>query len=255
MWKDGKMKVLFLEAPYNNKIELSHEALTYIISRNYKTIGVYTTVQFLGSLDKIRKQLKGIEVKMVTSMPERSQHRGQLLGCDVFLGNMKLPEEVDAYLYIGDGRFHPLALLHSQRDLVRENVKEVICYDPLHSKINVLKIEEVLGMFKRYRAGLIKFLSAKKIGVIITLKPGQEFLKMALMLEKKFPDKKFYFFVDENVSFNQLENFNFVEMWVNTACPRIAVDDAEWFSRGVINLNDAFMVREILGKNSVLNEI
>ena len=125
----------------------------------------------------------------------------------------------------------------------------------MHNKINVLKIEEVLGIFKRYRAALIKFLNAKKIGVIITLKPGQEFMKTALMLEKKFSEKKFYFFVDEAVSFNQLENFNFIDMWMNTACPRIAVDDAEWFSRGVINLNDAFLVKEILGKKSVLNEI
>ena len=249
------MRVLFLEAPYNNKAELSHEALTYIISKGYKTMGVYAAVQFLGSLEKVKKQLKDVEVKMVTSSPERSQYKGQLLGCDVFTGNLKLQDDVDAYLYIGDGKFHPLALLHGQRDLVKEEIKEVIGYDPLHNKINVLKIEEVLGIFKRYRAALIKFLNAKKIGVIITLKPGQEFMKTALMLEKKFSEKKFYFFVDEAVSFNQLENFNFIDMWMNTACPRIAVDDAEWFSRGVINLNDAFLVKEILGKKSVLNEI
>ena len=78
---------------------------------------------------------------------------------------------------------------------------------------------------------------------------------MALMLEKKFSDKKIYFFVDDTVSLNQLENFNFIDMWINTACPRIAIDDAEWFSRGVINLNDAYLVKEILGKKSVLNAI
>ncbi|MBI2662680.1 diphthamide synthesis protein [Candidatus Woesearchaeota archaeon] len=249
------MRVLFLEAPYNYKAELSHEALTYIISKGYKTMGVYAAVQFLGSLEKVKKQLNDVEIKMVTSSPERSQYKGQLLGCDVFTGNLKLHDDVDSYLYIGDGKFHPLALLHGQRDLVKEDIKEIICYDPLHGKINVLKIEEVMGTFKRYRATLIKFLSAKKIGVIITLKPGQEFMKMALRLEKKFTDKKFYFFVDDTVSLNQLENFNFIDMWVNTACPRIAIDDAEWFSRGVINLNDAYSVKEILEKKSVLNEV
>lgn len=253
------MKVLFLEAPYKSKAELGHDVLTYIISKKYKTIGLYMAVQFVDSLDRIKKQLKEVEIKVVTSTPSRSQHKGQLLGCDVFSGNLQLKEEdrceIDAYMYIGDGKFHPNALLYGQKDLQMDELREVICYDPISAKINVIKVEDIRGVLKRYRGALMKFLGAKRIGVISSLKPGQEFVKVSLMLEKKFPDKKFYFFIDESISFNQLENYNFIDLWVNTACPRIGFDDTEWFSRGIINLNDAFLVEEILSKNSVLNQI
>jgi len=40
-----------------------------------------------------------------------------------------------------------------------------------------------------------------------------------------------YMFLGNEV--RDLENFNFIEVWVNTACPRIA-DDVE----GMINLRD-----------------
>ncbi|MBI2112760.1 diphthamide synthesis protein, partial [Candidatus Woesearchaeota archaeon] len=50
--------------------------------------------------------------------------------------------------------------------------------------------------------------------------------------------KKFYFFVDNTISYGQLENFPFVEVWVNTACPRIGLDDQEAFRKGVLNLKD-----------------
>ena len=72
------------------------------------------------------------------------------------------------------------------------------------------------------------------------------------MLEKRYADKKFYYFIDNVVSFDQLENFNFIEVWVNTACPRVGFDDQEKFAKGVINLNDALMAEDILGRDSVL---
>ena len=43
-------------------------------------------------------------------------------------------------------------------------------------------------------------------------------------LEKKYPDKKFYTFVAETIDYAQLDNFNFIEAWINTACPRIEED-------------------------------
>ena len=62
--------------------------------------------------------------------------------------------------------------------------------------------------------------------------------KIVNYLLKKYPDKKFYFFVDNTISYGQLENFPFVEVWVNTACPRIGLDDQEAFRKGVLNLKD-----------------
>jgi len=78
-------------------------------------------------------------------------------------------------------------------------MKEVFCYDPVQKKLSVLGLEQIRGILQRYRGGLLKFLSAKKVGVIVSLKPGQEQMKAALMLEKKYA-KKFYYFVDDKIS-------------------------------------------------------
>ena len=106
--------------------------------------------------------------------------------------------------------------------------------------------KDVEKIIKKYISSLMKFLSAQKIGVIITVKPGQEQMKPAFFLEKKFSNKKFYYFVDDVISFNQLENFPFIEVWINTACPRIGLDDQEQFRKGVINLNEALRAEELL---------
>ncbi len=239
------MKFLFLNAPYKEKVQLSKETLITLQKKNYSKLALFSSVQFLDSLPGIARQLKKINVKTQLSLAARAQEKGQLLGCDCSYAALNLKEEVDAFLYIGDGRFHPLALVYAQKDL--KVIKEVLCYDPLQKKITMLGLEQIRGVLQRYRGGLLKFLSAKNVGVIISLKPGQEQMKAALLLEKKYAKKKFYYFVDDKISFDQLENFPFIDVWVNSACPRIGLDENEQFRKGVINLGDALQAEKILG--------
>ena len=42
----------------------------------------------------------------------------------------------------------------------------------------------------------------------------------------------------EDIDFNDLENFNFIEMWVNTACPRIGYDDMLAQEKPIVDLSD-----------------
>jgi len=69
------------------------------------------------------------------------------------------------------------------------------------------------------RGHLIEFY--EKIGIIISLKPGQNNFYLAKklkdLLEKE--GKKVFLFLFDDV--NNLEDFNFIELWINTACPRI----------------------------------
>lgn len=246
------MEILFLEAPYTGKVELCQETISYLKNKKYIRLGLYASVQFVGKLEIIESQLKDLRITVVTSHPDRAHVKGQLLGCDNYHNSLNLDENIDAYLYIGDGRFHPLALVYAQKD--SKSMKEVICDDPTTNKMNIMGVKDILIILKKYRGSLIKFLTAKSVGVLITIKPGQEQFKSALLLEKRYPDKKFYFFIDNVISFDQLENFNFIDVWVNTTCPRVGFDDQEKFVKGVINLNDALSVEEILGMKSVFNQ-
>jgi len=224
------MDILYLEAPYSGTVELCEETLAHL--KKFKSVGLFASVQFVNKLAKVETQLSELGIKVVYSKPKRAHAKGQLLGCNVYHDSLNLLEEVDCYLYIGDGKFHPLALVYGQKD----SVKEVICDDPIQKKMTIL--EDVEKNLKKYKGSLVKFYSSNSIGVIVSIKPGQEQLKCSLGLEEKYPDKKFYYFVDNNVSFDQLENFPFIDVWINTACPRIGLDEQEHFRKGVVNLMD-----------------
>ena len=251
------MKVLFLDAPYQGKVELNKETIHYLKKNKIKTIGLYASVQFCNNLDKVKQQLTELNIQIISSQPKRANAQHQILGCDNYYDSLNLDKEklggIQAYLYIGDGRFHPYALVYAQKD--NEEIKEIICNDPIGKKLSIINETNVKNILKKYKASLIKFLSANSIGIIITIKPGQEQFRPSLILEKRYPDKKFYYFIDNNVYFDQLENFPFIDVWVNTACPRIGLDDQEKFLKGVINLNDAVNAEEILSKDSMLNKI
>ncbi len=253
------MNTLFLDAPFTGKVELCKETINYLKTHNITCIGLYASVQFVNNLNTIKEQLAKLNISIITSKADRTHLKTQLLGCDSELNALNLsPSEfsqIESFLYIGDGRFHPYALVYAQKDLIATEVKPIICNDPIAKTLKLTDINIIKNILRKYRASLMKFLVAKSIGVIVTVKPGQEHLKASYRLEHKFPDKQFYFFIDDVVSFNQLENFPFIDVWINTSCPRVGLDDQEKFTKGVINLNDAFMVREVLSKESVLMKI
>lgn len=236
------MKVMFLDAPYNKEVKLCDETLQYLLERKFLKVGLYASVQFVGLLDDVKKKLTENGISWVTSSAARTDVKGQLLGCNNY--GLNLDEEVDCFLYVGDGKFHPLALVYGQKDLKIK--REVVVNDPLQEKMVLMSVDDVSGILQKYRGSLVKFLSSDVIGVIHTIKPGQEQFKASLPLEKKYPNKKFYHFIDNNISFDHLEDFPFVQVWVNTACPRVGLDDQEKFRKGVVNLSDAYLAGEIL---------
>jgi diphthamide biosynthesis enzyme Dph1/Dph2-like protein len=149
-------------------------------------------------------------------------------------------ENFDAFLYIGDGVFHPQALLVNNR-------KDIYCYDPKIGKLNILKKELHDDIQKRTKGRILAFLTSKNIGIIVTTKRGQNNSKKAESLKekilKKWPDKKVYMLLCSELNFSELENFNFVDVYVNTACSRIGHDDTIRSPKPIINMND---VEELL---------
>ena len=97
--------------------------------------------------------------------------------------------------------------------------------------------KETKKMQQMQKAGLTKFHTSKEIGLLISTKPGQYNLKAAKQLEKKYPKKKFYFMLFDTLDFTQLENFPFIDCYVNTACPRISYDDYEKSEKKIIDIS------------------
>ncbi len=242
------MEIMFLEAPFTGTVELCKKTIDYLKKNKIRNVGLYASVQFVNQLKTVEEQLQCLNITIISSHADRTHVPKQILGCDNDKNSLHLSdkqkEQIQLYLYIGDGKFHPLALVYAQRG--EKKPKEVICNDPIAKDLTIMAVDDIKTMLARYRGSLLKFITAKTVGILITIKPGQEHFKPALELEKQYPDKKFYFFVDNVISFDQLENFNFIDVWVNTACPRVGFDDQEKFIKGVVNLHDAVHAVEMI---------
>ncbi len=197
------MEIFNIEAKYKGEIKLPRDLIEQLPNR----IMLAMTVQFIDFLPEIKKQLKDKEIYLFKS--RHGLYPGQILGCD----NFKVKEEVQAFLYIGDGLFHPKALL--------VNEKPVFIYNPISEEWSKLGTKEINEYKIRKKVLLSKFYSADKIGVIVSIKPGQYNLSRALELKEKLKEKEVFLFIGDNIDLKELENFPFIEAWVNTACPRI----------------------------------
>ena len=119
------MEKLFLEVKSKVKIKIAKEELAKLP----KKTALAATVQFVDQMKEIKERLGSkAEVKK-----GRQKYPGQVLGCDVSaVENVK----ADAILYIGDGRFHPIAIK------LKTN-KDVYILNPYTSKITKLETKDM----------------------------------------------------------------------------------------------------------------
>ena len=163
--------------------------------------GVVTTVQHLDKLKKI--DLKG------------NTFLGQVLGC-----NVKVAKGFPGYIFVGSGKFHAI-------QIARGTGKKVILANPFTLEVKELT-DEVEKIEKRVKGAYLKYLNAKKIGILVSVKPGQKYMQGKPDIENS------YTFVCDNVA--GLENFSDIDIFVNTACPRLAYEGE--FEKTVINWVD-----------------
>ncbi len=219
-------------AYYQKEIVLTKEALNQL--KASKKIALFAAVQFI-KLDALITQLKDQGNEVLTTHGKRTSGKFQLLGCDCFSDSFQDKDtlnKADTILYIGDGLFHPRALILAQD-------KPVILYDPIAETIKTVSKKDLQKDLNKRKANIIKYLDAKNVGILVSTKPGQQYLKNAILLKNKEKDKTCYIFIADAFSFSEMENFPFIDVWVNTACPRIGYDDAKNLPRPLININDA----------------
>ncbi len=129
-------------------------------------VGVVTTVQHILTVPKIERLLaEAGKVPVVQPGDSRITYPGQLLGCNFSAA----PQDVDSILYVGSGNFHPMGVQLS-------TTVPVIAADPFTGEARKVDIERI--MRQRY-AIMAKALDAKKWGVIVGMKPGQQRLELA----------------------------------------------------------------------------
>lgn len=175
---------------------------------------IATTIQHL---EKSKEAVKFFEKnnKKITKVV-------QVLGCTV----PKIGKNEDV-LYIGSGNFHPVGISIKTGN-------EVIVANPFTNEIKKITKQDLQNYEKKKKVNFVKFLSAKNIGIIVTIK-RQRFGNID-KIKKKYPDKTYYIFACDEVDLSKLENFPFIDCWINTACPRM-FDDSQ-LKKGFVNIED-----------------
>ncbi|MFW6311441.1 MAG: diphthamide synthesis protein [Nanoarchaeota archaeon] len=189
----------------------------------------------LKQLEKVPKPFfltYSIQFKEIVELIKKSYNKKDLTGFSQVLGcsRPKIPENSDtkAILLIGSGRFHGVSLS-------LETNLQVYVLEPGSDKLSLIEEKEIQKLKQIQKSSYTKFLNSKSIGILVSLKPGQNKLQKALELQKNLEksDKESYIFIANNINLDETQNFHGIDSWINTACPRLSLDKTD-----IININE-----------------
>lgn len=233
------MNIKYIDVRFAGKIKVTEELLNYLRKHRVKSIALFASVQFL-NLDNFIQDLEKEGFEIMITKAKRTQEKIQILGCDCYPDSFEENLfEADTILYIGDGTFHPTALLFAQ--LSSPRIKSVTIFNPQSNKISFVEFADIEQKATKIKVNVKKFIASEKIGIFVSSKSGQYFFNLAQDLKHKLENenKKVFVFVGDNFNSTEMENFNFIECWVNCACPRIGTDDILNVKQPVVNIKDA----------------
>jgi len=193
-------------------------------------IGLVSTAQHLHTFPQIEEILvKNNFIPVIGEGDDRIESKGQILGCN-FSAAKSIMQEVDSFLFIGSGNFHPLGL-----KLITK--KPVIVADPYTNQIRDKELGELKDSVLRQRYGAIaRSKDAKVFGILVGIKSGQQRIDLAYNIKEKLvsKNKKAYILALNHFSSSFLESFRDVDCFISTACPRIAIDDYMQYKTPII---------------------
>jgi 2-(3-amino-3-carboxypropyl)histidine synthase len=216
--------VFFVEVRLEYGIE---DLLPLALPRMKKRVGLVTTPQHLQWLPRVQAWLRSKDIDgLIGEGDARLKHPGQVLGCNVTSAS-SIAKDVDQFLFIGSGDFHPLAV-------AIETGKEVIVLDPLMREVRDVGELKDRVLRQRY-ASIALAQEAGSFGILISTKPGQRRRVLAMRLRSLIEEKgrRASIIAMDNVAPDQLLAFK-VDAFVSTACPRIAIDDALRYKRPML---------------------
>lgn len=240
-------------AGYNIKVEYKEYSMDidngfvntvvgFLTKNKIREIIVVTTVQHVHCIDMLKKKFEANGIKSFVYKGTRTTYPGQILGCDT---SAAFPDAGEKdILYIGSGRFHYLAISKG----LEKPRRKVIAANPFSKEIKIVNNE--IDEYIRMRQGMIiKASECNVFGILVSTKIGQFNIKTAEMIEKRLIDhgKEAFIIVSNEFDWEALQNYNCIEAFINTACPRIA-DEWRKINKPIINTNELGLFFELIKK-------
>ncbi len=225
---------IYVEARAVGKVDNAVEKALLLLEK-WTKIGLVTTVQHVQTLDNVKEILLRSGKTVVVGDAGSMTYPGQVVGCD-YSNAKSISDAVDAFLFVGGGRFHAVgvALATSKPTVVAEPFEET-----------AFSVEDEARRTLRQRWACIEEgRKAKTFAVVVGLKPGQTRLEQALETKKKIDSvgKAACLIAVRNVTPENLESFGAFDCYVNTACPRLSVDDSPSFCKPLLSVDELSVV-------------
>ncbi|MFA4819847.1 MAG: diphthamide biosynthesis enzyme Dph2 [Candidatus Aenigmatarchaeota archaeon] len=211
-YRDFSTRVPVLYFPWIVELKLGNIDFSLI---EEERIGLLSTIQHVNALHELKAMLEEGGKKAVIG--------GQILGC-WFLNAEKIADDVDAFLYLGSGKFHPLGL---------KNKKTYV----LDVEKMSIEIVDRTDIEKRRYANIYNAKDAKTFAILTTTKKGQfEMLARAEDVRKQLEEngRNAFILIMHEINDTSLMGIR-ADAFVNTACPRIVEDH---FSKPILNPED-----------------
>jgi 2-(3-amino-3-carboxypropyl)histidine synthase len=209
------------------------EVLTYLES--WSRIGLVTTVQHVHQLDEAKSLLEAAGKTVFVGNADPVKYPGQVIGCD-FGNAQSVSDDVEAYVFVGGGRFHAMGVALATG-------KPTVIADPYENR--AYPIQDLVRLVIKQRwANIYEAKKAKSFGVLISLKSGQMKMSAAVKMKEKLEQHglKATLLTLREVTSRALIQFPSLDAFVNTACPRLSLDDTQSFSKPLLSLNEALVL-------------
>ncbi len=191
-----------------------------------RRLGLVFSIQHLDLAGPLSESLgrRGVSVRIGRG-DRRLAYAGQALGCN-YTGAEAVAAEVDAFVFVGTGAFHPIGLAFATD-------RPVWSLDPLRNSLDPpIDRAELVG---RRQLAVASAREARRWGILVSTFRGQDRLGTARALEEKARargrDAEILLF--DRLDPRDLEGRAF-DAYVNTACPRIALDDGALYGKPML---------------------
>ena len=235
----GTIDYLVIPAAIDSNLEKDFNMILEKLKEiKWNKIFLTATAQHLHSLVRLKSFLEDKEFEIVDE--------SQILGCHI--GTLRSKVEFDGIISLHAGNFHTHGILLNSS-------KPILQVDPYTSKISLHPFKERERIIKQRLGIITKVKVANNWGIISSTKIGQYNPSLIDIVEKTLLEnsKLFFTITSENINIEVLSNMTWVDVWVNTACPRL-IDDHERFNSPIISFKEFLYVFGELTWDDLLQE-
>ncbi len=221
------MEMMFVESKYKGKLSDKFIKEIQDAIAPYKKVNLVAAIQYIDQMKEFGEKTPGKEFVIKQSL-YRAKYPGQILGCDVYAADCP---DCDATLAFTQGMFHVLGI-------PIKFGRSVINADPESETVSIIMEKDAEKYRKRMLQGVGVALTAKKVMFVESTKAGQTYGVKLLKDALRKAGKKVYSTVGDEINYSRLNEFRDMDVFINTACQRIAIDDMEKVEKPIINAED-----------------